>query len=204
MAEPITPMLGDVELRSIQHIKTLEQRALVEHRVPGMTGGAFQDLGRPSACIKLSGVLFGEEARAGLETLRQKFQAAEPLPFTADITTATEIVDVLIEDLRVVEIAGRPNTFIYEIVLRESPPPPPPIDPLAPVNADVLGDAQDLFDQAVALADVINSLENIPDFGDPTEPLSSLLDDVKAATNGLPELLDPLTSLIGEPPPPDG
>ena len=47
MPEPITPMLGDVELRTIQHITTFEQRALVEHRVPGMGGSAFQDLGRP-------------------------------------------------------------------------------------------------------------------------------------------------------------
>jgi hypothetical protein len=199
MAEPITPMLGDVELRTIQHITTLEQRALVEHQVPGMAGSAFQDLGRSSTCVKLSGILFDEGARADLETLRQKFQAAEPLPFTADITTATEIVDVLIEDLRVVELAGRPNTFVYHIVLRESPPPPPPIDPLAPVHSGILGDAQDLFDQAVGLTDVLNKLETIPDFGDPTVPLSSLLDELGTITGGLPDLVSPLGDLFAGP-----
>src|SRR5215207_8817040 len=105
MATPVIPMLGDVELRTIQHITTLERRALVEHRVPGMTGSAFQDLGRPSARVQLEGVLFGEEAGADLEKLRTKFQSAEPVSFAADISTATQIVDVLIEDLRVVELA---------------------------------------------------------------------------------------------------
>ena len=196
MADPITPMLGDVELRTIQHITTLERRALVEHRVPGMAGSAFQDLGRSSACVKLEGVLFGDEARAGLEKLRQKFQAAEPLSFTADITTATEIADVLIEDLRVVEVAGRPNTFLYHVVLRESPPPPPPVDPLAAVNAGILADARDLFDQAAGLADVLNTLGNVPNFGDPTEPLSGILDSFGAATGGLPAALAPLEELF--------
>jgi hypothetical protein len=199
MAEPITPMLGDIELRTIQHIKTLERRALVEHRPPGMAGSIFQDLGRFATTVKLTGVLFGETARTDLETLRQKFQAAEPLSFTADITTATEIVDVLIEDLRVVEVAGRPNTFVYQIMLRESPPPPPPPDLLAGVNTDILGDAQGLFDQAVSLAAVINSLDDVPDFGNPTVPLSSLLDDVETATGALPGLLESLTALLGEP-----
>jgi DNA circularisation protein N-terminus len=197
MAEPITPMLGDVELRSIQHIATFEQRALVEHRVPGMAGSAFQDLGRPSTRLQLEGVLFGEQARADLEKLRGKFQAADPLSFAADITTATEIVDVLIEDLRVIEVAGRPNTFTYAIVLRESPPPPPPSDPLAGLNTDILSDAQSLFDQATSLASVVGALASIPSFGDPTKPLGTLVDNVGTVTSGLADSLSPLGELFG-------
>ena len=199
MAEPIIPMLGDIELRTIQQIKTLERRALVEHRAPGMAGSVFQDLGRFATAVKLTGILFGENARTALETLRQKFQAAEPLSFTADITTATAIVDVLIDDLRVVEVAGRPNTFFYQIILRESPPPPPPPDPLAGVNTGILGDAQNLFDQALGLADAVNTLDDIPDFGNPTAPLLSLVDGFEAATTALPGLLESLTTLLGEP-----
>ncbi len=196
MAEPIRPMLGDVELRTVQNIATVERRALVEHRVPGMAGSAFQDLGRPSASIKLEGVLFGEESRAQLEGLRGKFQAAEPVSFAADIATATEIVDVLIEDLRVIEVAGRPGTFLYQIVLRESPPSPPPPDPLAALNADILGDAQDLFDQATGLADVINTLGSVPSFGDPTEQLGGILDQFESATTGMQTTLGPLGELF--------
>jgi hypothetical protein len=196
MPEPITPMLGDVELRTVQNIATVERRALVEHRVPGMAGSAFQDLGRPSTSIKLEGILFGEESRTGLESLRTKLQAAEPVSFTADIATATDIIDVLIEDLRVVEVAGRPDTFLYQIVLRESPPPPPSVDPLAALNADILGDAQDLFDQAAGLADVLNTLGNVPSFGDPTEQIGSILDQFGSATGGMSDTLSPLGELF--------
>ena len=196
MPESITPMLGDIELRTVQNIATVERRALVEHRVPGMVGSAFQDLGRPSTSIKLEGILFGEESRTGLESLRTKFQAAEPVSFTADIATATDIVDVLIEDLRVVEVAGRPDTFMYQIVLRESPPPPPPLDPLAALNADILGDAQDLFDQAAGLADVLNTLRNVPSFGDPTEQIGGILDQFRSATGGMSDTLSPLGEMF--------
>ena len=196
MPEPIIPMLGDVELRTVQHIGTVERRALVEHRVPGMAGSALQDLGRPSTSIKLEGVLFGEGARTQLEALRGKLRAAEPVSFAADIATATEIVDVLIEDLRVIEVAGRPGTFLYQIVLRESPPPPPPPDPLAALNADILGDAQDLFDQATGLADVINTLGSVPSLGDPTEQLGGVLNELESATVGMSETLGPLGDLF--------
>src|SRR4029453_5277630 len=106
MPDPVAPMLGDVELRTIQRISTVEQRALVEHNVPGMAGSAFQDLGRAATRVKIAGALFGAAARAAPEKLRTTFKAAEPVSFAADITTATEIVDVLIEDLQVIEQAG--------------------------------------------------------------------------------------------------
>lgn len=199
MAEIVTPMLGEVELRAVQHVTTVEHRALVEHRVPGMAGSVFQDLGRSAARIMLRGVLFSEAARQDLEQLRQAFRDAEPLSFTADITTATDIVDVLVEDLRVREVAGRPGTFDYEIVLRESPPPPPPQPAFGGVDAGVLGDAQNVFQQAVALTGVVSSLDDVPDFGDPTAPLSRLLDDFTGVTEGVPTLLSQLMSTIGEP-----
>jgi hypothetical protein len=199
MTEPVTPMLGDVELRAVQQIATAERRALVEHRVPGMAGNVFQDLGRSAARVALRGVLFSDTARDDLEGLRQRFHAGEPLSFTADITTATQIVDVLIEELRVVEVAGRPGTFTYDLVLRESPPPPPQEPALGGVDAGILGDAQASFGQALALADVVTSLGDTPDFGDPTAPLSGLLDRFAKVTEALPGLLTSLTDEVGAP-----
>jgi hypothetical protein len=191
-------MLGDIELRTVQHIESVERRALVEHRVPGMAGSIFQDLGRSAACIQITGILFGAEARSKLETLRQKFQAAEPISFTADIATATQIVDVLIADLRVMEAAGRPQTFVYDIILRESPPPPPPLDPLSGLNTDILGDAQGLFDEALGLADVLDQLGRIPNFCDPTIPLTNILSGVESAVEELGNLPSMLNDLFGE------
>jgi DNA circularisation protein N-terminus len=198
MPDPVTPILGDVELRTIQRIATVEQRTLVEHNVPGMAGSAFQDLGRAATRVQINGVLFGADARSDLEKLRTKFKAAEAVSFAADITTATEIVDVLIEDLQVVEAAGRPNTFNYMLLLRESPPPPPPPDPLAGLNTGILGDAQGLFDQAVGVMDALNRLGSVPDFGDPTVPLGNIVDSVGSITGVLPAVLGPLGELFSQ------
>jgi hypothetical protein len=189
-------MLGDVELRTIQRIATVEQRAWSSttcrawpQRLPGP--------GRTATRVHIDGVLFGADARTELEKLRTKVR--RPIvSFAADITTATEIVDVLIEDLQVVEVAGRPNTFSYALVLRESPPPPPPADPLGGLNTDILGDAQGLFDQAVGVMDALNQLGSVPDFGDPTVPLSSMLDSVGTITSGLPAVLGPLGDLFSQ------
>ena len=197
MAEAVTPMLGDVELTSVQSIETGEQRALVAHHVPGMAGSAFQDMGRLSARVAISGLVFGEEAKAGVEDLRGKFQGGEPIPFSADITTATDIVDVVIETLFLREVAGRPNSFRYDIVVHESPPPPPPLDPFGAVDLGILDDALGLFDQALALADLVAGLGDIPDFGDPTVPLDGILDELGAVTRPLAESLGALGALFG-------
>jgi hypothetical protein len=71
------------------------------------------------------GVIDDAEARDGLERLREAFHAAEPLPFVADIMTATEVQQVLIADLEVQELAGKPDRFEYRFTLREHIPPPP-------------------------------------------------------------------------------
>ena len=47
--------------------------------------------------------------------------------------------------------------------------------------------------------DVIDTLGTVPDIGNPVEPLSGLLDDFESATTDLPDVLDSLTSLLGEP-----
>lgn len=196
--ETITPILGDLELSGLQRITTGEQRALVEHRVPGMAGSAFQDLGRSAARITLKGLFSGATAPSLLKALRASFHAAEPLPFTADITTATEIIDVLIEDLQVVEVAGRPRTFACHLVLRESPPPLPPTGSRAAFDAGILDDARDLFDQAIALEEVLDTLGSVPDFADPTVPLEGTLVGVKTALGALDHVTSALNAFFGD------
>ena len=197
MADPITPTLADLQLTGAQVIRADQQRAIVEHKIPGMAGSVLQDMGRPSAVVQVDGYLFGDSAGDNLETLRKTFKDAKPVPFTADIMTATDIVDVMIADLSVVALAGRPNLFQYHIVLKEAPPPPPPTNPFAAVDLGVLGDAQSLFDQAVGLTDLISNLGDIPNFSDPTPPLNSLIDSVSSATSGLASGLSSLASLFG-------
>lgn len=121
----VIPMLAEIELKTIQEISTTEGRALAKHKIPGMDGYVFQNLGRKPTKVMFSGILYGEKAKEDLEKLWTKFKAGEPVSFVADITTTTDISQVLIEDLKMNEVAGKPDQFRYSAVLRECPSPPP-------------------------------------------------------------------------------
>jgi len=187
---PVKPMLGDLELSLVQRVRTAEERALVKHAVPGLNGAVFQNLGRHPTVVTLTGVLVGEEVLDGLSKLRQKFQAREPVPFVADIVAGTRVDQVLIEHLRVRELAGKPQRFEYLVVLREFIPPPAPAPIVSP---DALGPFGDLVN-------AIDAMGRIPDFRDPTPPLLRLLDSFQAATEGLTGILGALSDKIGTPP----
>lgn len=118
------PMLGDIELQQVQKLDTDHDQVLKQHSVPALEGDFLQRLDRRAAQITLTGVLTGLGAKEGLKTLRDKFRAAEPVDFVADITTATRVGQVLIEEIGVRELAGKPERFEYAFTLREFVPPP--------------------------------------------------------------------------------
>jgi outer membrane protein OmpA-like peptidoglycan-associated protein len=134
------PLLGDVELQQVQELEIDEDQVLVQHGVPALEGDFLQGLGRRGTQITVVGTLTGAQVGDGLKALRDKFYAAEPVPFVADITTATRVDQVLIQEMGVRELAGRPQRFEYTFTLREytsatrsasetPPPPPPEIEP---------------------------------------------------------------------------
>jgi outer membrane protein OmpA-like peptidoglycan-associated protein len=156
---PVRPMLGDIELQQVQNIEVDEDRVLVQHHVPALEGDFLQSLGRRSTRVFLTGVLTGTESKVGLETLRKKFHAAEPISFVADITTATKVDQVLIEELKVQDLAGKPERFAYALTLREfipppapkkeelpPPPPPPPSVDTGTLIVEVVVEGQPNFD----------------------------------------------------------
>lgn len=113
------PILGDVELQLVQKIETDEDEVLTQHGVPALEGDFLQRQRRRATQIKLSGILTGPEAGEGLKTLRNKFRAAEPVPFVADIAAAVRVDQMLIEEMGVRELAGKPERFEYAFILRE-------------------------------------------------------------------------------------
>jgi len=121
---PTTPMLGDVELPLVQQVDSQENHVVAQHAVPALENDFLQRLGRRAARFTLAGVLTGPDVREVLKGLREKFRAAEPVPFVADIATATRVDRVLIEELGVRELAGRPERFEYALTLRELIEPP--------------------------------------------------------------------------------
>lgn len=189
----IKPMLGDFELDGIEYIESSESRALVEHRVPGLAGNYFQDMGTVPNTIVIVGSKAGDETRdAFLTSIREIFNKGEQTTFVADINTATDITDVVIQDLEVAEISGAADSFRYIIKLRKyiEPPEPPATGML---DTGILGDAF----AALGVMDLLDSFVSIPDIGDPSTPLNGAMDGVKQATSGLADAAAPLKSIFG-------
>ena len=111
--------LADLELPQVQEIEVYDRRALAEHKPPGMAGSIFQNLGRNPTRIVLSGVATGASAFQFMEKLQGRFLAAKPVPFTADIIAGAGIHQTLIANVRVQDLAGKPQRFAYALDLRE-------------------------------------------------------------------------------------
>jgi len=176
----------------IERIGTVEGRHLVEVSVPGLAGSYHQDLGSAPVAIRIEGTLAGDDNRDNfLAAVRDKFKAGDPVDFVADITTATEVEQVLIADLKVLEVAGSSDTFRYAITLTQH------VEPPEPTAAGLAGLDQALDLEAGDLFDVMQLPDLMPDFKDPTPPLRATLDGVKTALEGLGGVSGALTDLFG-------
>jgi hypothetical protein len=194
----VTPMLGDWEVPRVSLLRTEEARKLAEHRVPGRAGSVWQDLGADTVMIELAGSVFSTEEREGfLDGARERFTAAEPLTFVADIMRATDLQYVLIESLVVEERADRPDEIGYRMLLRESPPPPPPPDPFGAIDAGLLDQAGGFLDAVTDALDAVSALGDIPDFTDPTALLGGTTDEAKALMDGIAGVAPKIQSLFG-------
>jgi len=201
----VKPVIDGFEIPHIAAIETVERRDFVELRVPGKAGSLFHDLDSRPARVAIRGSVYGDDDReAFLNEVRGRFQAGEPVTFVADIVTATEVQYVVIETLAVEETGTRPDQLAFHMVLRESPPPPPPGNPLGDLDAGLLDQAAGFADSVAGaaglvdqLAGAIGALGSVPDFADPTPPLTGALAAVSAATDGLGAAAGPLKDGIG-------
>jgi hypothetical protein len=144
----INPMLDDLELPLVREIATHDRRMLGELKPPGMAGSVVQNLGRRPLRVVVSGFATGATALATVQALDDKFRAAKPVPFVGDIVADANIELVLIEELRLQELAGKPERFSYELTLREFIEPVDPA-PAAAIGADIVGDALGRVDSIV-------------------------------------------------------
>lgn len=195
-AADAVPLLGDISLRSVQRIEHRLDGGFQAVRIPGLSGELQQRVGRLSHEIVITGTLFGSEAAGQLETLQQAAGDGEELTFAADITTALELQNVVITHFRAVEVAARPNTWHYEIGLRESPPLPPPaqvqgfggLDDFGlgdlGFDTDIVGDLQDLagdvagaVDDALGVLDSLGALADLGSLGGFLSPMDEPVDD---------------------------
>lgn len=138
------PMLDNLELPQVQEITTFDRRALSEHKPPGMAGSLLQNLGRQPTCLILWGVATGPDSPQFTQKLEQKFRDAKPVPFTADIVADAKIDLMLIENVRLQEVAGRPERHCYTVTLNEFIKPVEPED-VSALDTSILDDARNLL-----------------------------------------------------------
>jgi hypothetical protein len=167
-----TPLLGELSLAHVQQIEHCLEGGFSSLPVAGLAGELQQRTARPSHRIRVRGLLFGDSAADALRDLQAAAAAGDELTFAADITTALELQKVVIQSFRVLETAGHPTQFSYELVLVESPPLPPPAELEAfgglgdfgvgdlGFDTDILGDLEDLAsDVASAVEQAADALE---------------------------------------------
>ena len=187
----VKPMLGAYELPGLEQIQSDEYRSLVEHKIPGLEGAYLQDMGSAPNTIALLGSRHGDEIRDQfLTAVRGLFNTREPTTFVANINTATEVTDAIIENLQVVEGGGTPRGFRYFIRIREYIEPPAPLA-TGPLDRGILDDAE-------FLADALDALGSLPDLVDPTEPLRGAVDGVRAAMTDLDNTVRALNGFLSE------
>jgi hypothetical protein len=201
------PLLGDIALDAVQHVEHALDGGFVSTPIAGLEGELQQRAARGSHRILLRGTLFGDGAADALGKLQGAAAAGDELAFSADITTALDLQQVVVEAFQAAEDGGRAGTWTYEIVVTESPSLPPPaelsafgglgdfglgdlgvdlgvLDDIASAADDIAGavdSALDVVDQLSSLAD----LGSLGDLGGLLEPLGRQADGVQAAGGGL-------------------
>jgi hypothetical protein len=174
-------MLDDLELPQVQAITTCDNRYLAEHKPVGMKGSFLQNLGRKPTRVVVWGVVTGTTSDDFAKKLDDKFRKTTPVPFIADIVTDSKIDRVLIDDLRLQQLAGKPERYGYILTLREFIKPVAPADASA-VDSDILDDASGLVDG------IVNGLSIADAFAAGLEKfvpiLGGLLDRTKQANSG--------------------
>lgn len=182
----------------IERIASVEQRRLAVLPVPGLSGDLHQDLGRGALAVEIAGSLSGDEARdTFLAEVRAKFLAGEPVDFVADIVAESELEQVLIEELRLEEVAGHPDSFRYAVVLREYTEPPEPPAPGMDLGLELDPELDLLAGLGLDMLDLPAILPSIPQLGDVLAPLQPAAEQLRETVAGAGALLDPLKKLLG-------
>jgi len=205
-ARPI-PLLGSIALEAVERVEHVLDAGFTAMPIAGLDGELQQRSGRGSHRILLRGRLFGEGAADALGELQSAAADGRELTFAADVTTALDLQNVVVESLRAAEAAGAPGTWTYELVVAESPPLPAPAE-LSPfgglddfglgdlgVDLGVLddiaaaaGDIAGVVDQALSVVDQLSALADLGalgSLGGLLEPLGRQSGGVRSAGGAL-------------------
>lgn len=107
------------EVRTVVDVHVEGKRSIVELAVPGSDGNVLQDMGREPLTILLKGEVWGPKAKATVQSLKQKSDSGESVPFTSDLLAAASVSEVIVEEFEVEQVAGNPTRYRYLMLLRE-------------------------------------------------------------------------------------
>lgn len=211
MTRPI-PMIDDVPLNAVVAARTQTAARIASLPVIGLPGDVQQSLGRSSHLVELHGLLVGETASDDLATLQGKVTAGAEVEFTADITTALAMEHMVVVGSTFEEAAGRPGSWSYRLLLRESPPLPEPasiggfddlgFDGLGDVLGDIADAAGAIQDAIDAVGEALEALDALAALGDlglnnPLQPLQEQAGQLASIGQGAADAGAALTSLLG-------
>jgi hypothetical protein len=195
----VRPLIGGWSPPHIERIAAFESRRLAVLPVPGLSGDLHQDMGRGALAIEIVGSLATDDARDQfLKDVREKFLAGEPVDFVADIAKESELERVLVEELRMEEVADDADMFRYRIVLREYTEPPEPPAPGLDLGAELGLDLDALAELGLDALDLPALLGEVPQVGEILEPLKPAAEALKGAVSGATGVLAPIGDLLGE------
>ncbi|TMS48837.1 hypothetical protein [Mycobacterium sp. DBP42] len=215
---PPMPLIGDITLSSVQQIDHVMSAGFQRVAVPGLDGDVLQRAGRGSHGIWIRGLLSGDAALSDLARLQKLAAEGAPVPFSADITSALELEQVVVTDLRAQAVAGTTGMVGYELCLVESPPLPPPAEvsgfgglddfgvgdlgfdaDIAGDLAAVAGDVAAAVDAVMEVADQLTALAAMADIdvGGPLQPLTKAVSGVDTAVGTYTEVSKSLSQLLG-------
>ena len=215
---PPMPLVGDIALSAVQQIDHVMSAGFQRVAVPGLDGDVLQRAGRGSHTIWIRGVLSGSSAMDDLASLQKLAAAGTEVTFSADITTALELEQVVVTDVRAQAIAGTTNLVGYELCLAESPPLPPPaqvsgfggLDDFglgdlgfdSDVTGDLAGIAGDVAGAVDAVRDAaeqLNALASLAgiDVGGPLAPMSDAVRKAGQAAGTFASVSASIKDLLG-------
>ncbi len=215
---PALPLVGDIALSSVQQIDHVMSGGFQRLAIPGLDGDVLQRAGRGSHAIWIRGLLTGDTALADLAKLQQLAAAGTEVPFSADISTALELEQVVVTELRAQAVAGTGNVIGYEFCLVESPPLPPPAEVSGfgglddfglgdlGFDSDIMGDLAGLasdvagaVDAVMAAADQLSALASLADLdvSGPLQPLAGAVSGVGQAAESFGSISAALRNLLG-------
>lgn len=163
------PMLDDIALPQVQSVISHDVRTLAEH-VPVAGESQLQSLGRAATRIVVTGVATEDAVAPLARRLDEAVRSGTPVSFTSDVTAASALQRVTVEDADFIEVAGRPGELGYVIVLCEhlkavSPDATPGLD------TDVLAEAESAIGDLAAGLSIAGDLSTgldrfLPALGD--------------------------------------